>query len=244
MEESLNLRESPQVQELILTLERENLPQQKEAVVFLVEYLDSMEKRLSEMSQEIRSMRGEVQGLKNRNLREKCSALVSVAEKKATQAKQWFSTVKKNFLRSVGNVLQGFQELGKAGLLEGVRMMRIPTVISKLGDGFETISVSLYQCSGRLDTVRKEWEQAKNHLYGAKQAMLGKEQGGTKESTVLSKLEKALDAWGDIFFHFSQNTQRVLEKVSEPRSVREKLHKLKMAQPGKHFANKGKELSR
>ena len=68
-ESALALREHPQIIELLSVLEQNSLSKQKEEVQALVGYIDGMEEKLSQMMDEMKAMRLEVEKLHDKGIR-------------------------------------------------------------------------------------------------------------------------------------------------------------------------------
>jgi len=115
-EPALALREHPQIIELLSVLEQNSLSKQKEEVQALVGYIDGMEEKLSQMMDEMKSMRLEVEKLHDKGIRARCAQLVGTAEGKIRQGKAMLSTARTNFVSAAGRMLGTFQEKGRAAL--------------------------------------------------------------------------------------------------------------------------------
>ena len=89
-ESALALREHPQIIDLISVLEQSGLQKQKEEVQALVGYIDGMEEKLSQMMEEMKAMRLEVEKLHDKGIRARCAQLVGTAEGKIRQGKPCF----------------------------------------------------------------------------------------------------------------------------------------------------------
>ena len=89
-ESALALREHPQIIELLSVLEQNSLSKQKEEVQALVGYIDGMEEKLSQMMDEMKAMRLEVEKLHDKGIRARCAQLVGTAEGKIRQGKPCF----------------------------------------------------------------------------------------------------------------------------------------------------------
>ena len=79
-EPALALRDHPQIIDLISVLEQNGLQKQKEEVQALVGYIDGMEEKLSQMMDEMKAMRLEVEKLHSKGIRTQCAQLVGTAE--------------------------------------------------------------------------------------------------------------------------------------------------------------------
>ena len=87
--QTISLNVHPQILDLYEVLEKNGLHKQKEDVQSLVGYVESMEYNLSVMMNEIQEMHAEVKRLHDRGIRNQCGKIISKAEDKIHQAKQW-----------------------------------------------------------------------------------------------------------------------------------------------------------
>lgn len=174
-ESALALREHPQIIELLSVLEQHSLSKQKEEVQALVGYIDGMEEKLSQMMDEMKAMRLEVEKLHNKGIRTQCAQLVGTAEEKIRQGKAMLSTARTNFVSAAGRMLGTFQEKGRAALRHAVQALRIPAVLSRMERGFSHASQAMEQCAGKLDVIRDELHQAGGHMKNAGRTLAGKE---------------------------------------------------------------------
>ena len=100
------LKEHPQIVELLDTLDKNGLMKEKNEVQSLVSYIGGMEETLTEMLGELQDMRREINLIHNNTLRSKCHTLV---EKTEGKIRQGFSAVKKmkdNLIQSAGNAVR------------------------------------------------------------------------------------------------------------------------------------------
>lgn len=170
-ESALALREHPQIIELLSVLEQHSLSKQKEEVQALVGYIDGMEEKLSQMMDEMKAMRLEVEKLHDKGIRARCAQLVGTAEGKIRQGKTMLSTARTNFVSAAGRMLGTFQEKGRAALRHAVQALRIPAVLSRMERGFSHASQAMEQCAGKLDVIRDELHQAGGHMKNAGRAL-------------------------------------------------------------------------
>ena len=100
------LREHPQVAELIDTLDKNDMHKEKAEVESLVDYIGDMEQTLSEMLKEMQSMRLEINLIHNSSLRVKCQNLVQKTDGKIRQALSVVGRVKDNLIKSAAKLIQ------------------------------------------------------------------------------------------------------------------------------------------
>lgn len=169
-ESALALREHPQIIELLSVLEQNNLSQQKEEVQALVGYIDGMEEKLSQMMEEMKAMRLEVEKLHDKGIGARCAQLVGTAEGKIRQGKTMLSTARTNLVSAAGRIAGTVKEKGRDALRHAVQALRIPAVLSRMERGFSHASQAMEQCAGKLDVIREELHQAGSHMKSAGRA--------------------------------------------------------------------------
>ena len=126
------LREHPQVAELIDTLDKNDMHKEKAEVDSLVDYIGGMEKTLTEMLKEMQEMRQEINLIHNNSLRVKCQNLVEKTEGKIKQGFVLLGKVKDNVIQSAKNALKAFKERGKEALRSAVKAMKIPETLDSI----------------------------------------------------------------------------------------------------------------
>ena len=248
-ESALALREHPQIIELLSVLEQHSLSKQKEEVQALVGYIDGMEEKLSQMMDEMKAMRLEVEKLHNKGIRTQCAQLVGTAEEKIRQGKAMLSTARTNFVSAAGRMLGTFQEKGRAALRHAVQALRIPAVLSRMERGFSHASQAMEQCAGKLDVIRDELHQAGGHIKNAGLALAGKEPQESKELSadkgVLAKLRSFVLYCGKAFSEMDRDTALTVERINGGRSsVKTEVQGLKSAQAGQRRQAASKEQAR
>lgn len=248
-ESALALREHPQIIELLSVLEQNSLSKQKEEVQALVGYIDGMEEKLSQMMDEMKAMRLEVEKLHDKGIRARCAQLVGTAEGKIRQGKTMLSTARTNFVSAAGRMLGTFQEKGRAALRHAVQALRIPAVLSRMERGFSHASQAMEQCAGKLDVIRDELHQAGGHIKNAGLALAGKESQESKELSadkgVLAKLRVVFLLCGKACSDMDHDISRAVERLSGGRSsVKTELQGLKSAQAGQRRQAASKEQAR
>ena len=127
------LREHPQVAELIDTLDKNDMHKEKAEVESLVDYIGDMEKTLTEMLKEMQEMRQEINLIHNNTLRVKCQNLVEKTEGKIKQGFALLVKVKDNVIQSAKNALKAFKERGKEALRSAVKAanvnIKVPIIV-------------------------------------------------------------------------------------------------------------------
>lgn len=244
-EQAIALREYPQLIELLAVLEQNGLTKEREEVSSLVEYIGSMEDTLAQIRSELQEMHEEVKCIQDKGLQIRCSRLLGTAQEKVMQTGEMVSTVKTNFVRAAGNAVKTFKEKGRTALVQAVRAMKIPTVLSKMKNSLHTVGKSMQEAAGKVDAKREQLHEAGAHLQNAGRALSGKpaQAVSTLESDkgILAKLRKSLEGLGRTFSAMGDragNLEETLQKDGSEQkpSVKTSLRVLKSGQAAKTSA--------
>ena len=110
------LKNNPQIIELLETLEENGMHKEKGEVSALVSYIGDMEHTLSAMLVEMQEMRKEVNMIHNSSVKAKCETLIRTADGKIRQGVAAVSKAKNNLIASAANAMKAFREKGKEAL--------------------------------------------------------------------------------------------------------------------------------
>ena len=239
-----NLKEHPQIVELLDTLDKNGLMKEKNEVKSLINYIGDMEETLTGMLGELQDMRREINLIHNNTLRNKCHTLV---EKTEGKIRQGFSAVKKmkdNLIQSAGNAVRAFREKGRDALAESVRAMKIPEALDKLSALFHRLSKDMAQDTMKLSSMNAELQSAKGHFKNMGLLLVGKaakESEHTKtDKGILSRLSRLCDKVQRGFSSLEQKAMDAADKLRVNRvkvSVKENLNRYKAAAKGEKQAD-------
>ena len=242
------LREHPQVAELIDTLDKNDMHKEKAEVDSLVDYIGGMEKTLTEMLKEMQEMRQEINLIHNNSLRVKCQNLVEKTEGKIKQGFVLLGKVKDNVIQSAKNALKAFKERGKEALRSAVKAMKIPETLDKLGSFFGKLSKEVEQDVMQLNSMQSELNSSKGHLKNIGRLLIGRESKEVEQSKsdkgVFSCFGKLLAKISKGFGTLSQKAMDKADKIrvtNVKESVKNELDTLKSLNQGRSVSDPSRE---
>lgn len=242
------LREHPQVTELIDTLDKNDMHKEKAEVESLVDYIGDMEKTLTEMLKEMQEMRQEINLIHNNTLRVKCQNLVEKTEGKIKQGFALLGKVKDNVIQSAKNALKAFKERGKEALRYAVKAMKIPETLDKLGSFFGKLSKEVEQDVQQLNSMQSELNSSKGHLKNIGRLLIGRESKEVEQAKsdkgVFSRFGKLLEKIGKGFGALSQKAMDKADKIrvtNVKESVKNELDTLKNLNHGRSVSDPSRE---
>ena len=212
-----NIKEHPDVQELIDTLDKNGLEKEKVEVVSLADYIVDMETTLSGMLKEMQAMRNEVNLIHNSSLRARCGRLVDKTETSIKQAVGIVRSIKEKFVESSKTALQSFKGKGKDALQKAVNGMKIPETLDKLKSFFQKVSKSLEQDAKQIDIMSSELNKSKTHFKNFGRALFGKEvkeaEYVKQDKGLLPSIRKGYEKLAKGFSSLSQKASNLADKL-------------------------------
>ncbi len=210
------LKEHPQIAELMDTLEKNDMHKEKRDVEALVDYIGDMENTLTEMLKEMQSMRLEINLIHNSSLRVKCQNLVQKTDGKIRQALSVVGRVKDNLIKSAANAVKAFKEKGKEAFKKAFNAMKIPATLDKLGKMFGKLSADLSQDSKQLSSMQSELNSAKGHFKNVGRILIGKEAKESEDKAdrgTLNRLGKLFEKLGRGFSSLEKKAYDNADKI-------------------------------
>ncbi|MCR5636211.1 MAG: hypothetical protein K6F76_03405 [Clostridiales bacterium] len=242
------LRDHPQIAELMETLEKNDMHKEKEKVESLVDYIGDMEQTLTEMLREMQDMRKEVSLIHNNSIRVKCQNLVQKTEDKIKQGLAVVVKIKDNLIQSAKNAVKTFKEKGKEAFHNAVIAMKIPETLDKLADLFGKFSRDIEQDIEKVKSMQTELSSAKGHLRNFGRLLIGKSakeaEKANADKGILMRFGKLLDKMSNGFGNLSQKAMDKADtiRISHVRdSVRKELDALKEIKTGRAKSDSARE---
>ena len=132
MSETVNLKEQPDIKELIYVLESNGLKRGQQEVESLVDILENIGEQFTQMLGELQAVRGELANMQNKGIRATVSRTLENAEGKTQEILGKIFEIRKNLVCSAKNAVAVFKEKGVDALRKAVSAMKIPQVLSAI----------------------------------------------------------------------------------------------------------------
>lgn len=211
------LKNNPQIIELLETLEENGMHKEKGEVSALVSYIGDMEHTLSAMLVEMQEMRKEVNMIHNSSVKAKCENLIQTADGKIRQGVASVSKAKNNLIVSAANAMKVFREKGKEALKNAVKAMKIPETLDKLGKVFHSFAVSMNESAKNVQNARAELGGAKRHILNAGRLFFGKgakeQELAVRDKGILSRLQSLFGKLGNGFSALESKSNNLADKL-------------------------------
>ena len=212
-----DLKSNPQIEELMDTLEKNDMHKEKAEVESLVDYIGDMEQTLSEMLKEMQDMRQEINLIHNSTLKATCEILVQKTEKSINQVVAVVKKVKDNLVQSAKNAVKAFKEKGRDAFVKAVRAMKVPETLDKLTGLFLICSKDAKENAAQLQSMQSELSTAKGHLKNVGLLLIGKSARESEEvksdKGVLGRLGKLMEKIGKGFEGVAQRAADRADKI-------------------------------
>ena len=229
-----DLRAHPQIEELIETLDQNEMHKEKAEVESLMDYIGDMEKTLADMLKEMQGMRKEIDLIHSSTLRAKCLVLVEKTEGGIRQAVAVVVKVKDNLIDSAKKAVKAFKEKGRDAYIKAVRAMKVPETLDKLAGLFAVMSKDTRENAKQLVQMQSELNIGKAHFKNVARLFAGRQtkdlESVKADKGVLSGIGKTMERIGKGFEGLAQKAMDKADKIRAAKvreSVKDTLDALK-----------------
>ena len=207
-----DLREHPQIEELLETLDKNEMQKEKAEVESLVDYIGSMETTLTDMLKEMQEMRKEIDLIHNGTLKAKCLVLVEKTEGGIKQAFAVVVKVKDNLVESAKKAVKEFKEKGRDAFVKAVCAMKVPETLDKLAGLFVIMSKETKENAKQLSEMQSELNVGKAHIKNVGRLLTGKL---TKDADTVKTDKGILASLGKMHEKISNGFQSLAQKAMD-----------------------------
>ena len=247
--EKIPLSEQPELKELFTILDGNGMDKEKQEIESLVHYIESMEMGFSQVLDELKEVRGQLEQIQDKGVKATVQRVVDKVETKVSEVKSQLVTVKNNLVNSAANAVDAFKKKGVAALQKTVNVMGIYSALSHVKLGLQNAVKSVNETISKIGTINSELHFIGEHSKNIGRTLFGRQ---AKEVTphnpdkgVLEKIQKLFAATGSLLSNMEKMTDNTMKKVAklEQRggkkpSVKESLKAIRAEQSAKQADSK------
>lgn len=219
MEAAVNLREQPDIKNLLYALESSGLKKEQQEVETLVDYLEGMENQFSRMLSELREMQGTLTKIQDKGIRATVSRIVVNAEGKWREMQGQVSLIRENLIRSARNAVSAFKERGAEALRKMVFAMKIPNALCLMKNVLHSGMESMNRKAAKIAIIGGELGKAKGHLKNVVRVLTGKKAKDLTERNsdrgILAFIQKTCLTCGKMYSAMEQKTDFALKRIEQ-----------------------------
>ena len=219
MEQETQLRELPDIKELLEVLEQNGLEKEQNEVESLVDCLESMENQFKEVMSELKEVRGQLTQIQDRGIRAATAKVLDGAESKVKEIGGQIKLVKENLVRAAKKAVREFKEKGVDALKKIISGMRIPGALSLIQRGLESGKNTMNRSAEKISVIREELHEAGEHTRNVGRLLLGRERKEPEKKAadrgVLVVIQKLYSSCGRLFSEMEKNTGRTVKKMED-----------------------------
>lgn len=218
MSEAVNLKEQPDIKDLIYVLESNGLKRGQQEVESLVDILENIGEQFTQMLGELQAVRGELVNMQNKGIRATVSRTLENAEGKTQEMLGKIFEVRKNLVCSAKNAVAVFKEKGVDALRKAVSAMKIPQVLSAIKNMLHNGKDRMNEKAEKTQILAQEIYKAKEHRKNIGRIIIGKQ---VKEPTeqadrgILVKIRRTFLSCEKVYASMEQKAEKALNRVEE-----------------------------
>lgn len=253
----------PDVKELLQILIENNQQQAAQSVVFMMNFMDSMEEQLQSVNQGLQAVRKELTGLQQHTpentMKVRLSELIKGLEEKVHQLQEQITQMKVKLNHKANQVIRDFKKRGAAALGNVTKALGIAAVLSALNKSFEQGFANMDQGIAKINDIEQTYREAVGRVKNAGRVLVGKEiekEVVYPEKGLFAALRKPFQSMKNVYALGGAETKRAFTKVTQieksgeqaktgKKSISQRLKELKEKQENKEAVQptkmKGKE---
>ena len=220
---------------LIDELDKRGLDKERNEVVGLVHYLESMEQQFINVLDELQHVRSQLEKIQDKGIRKAVLKITDKAKEAVTKSFSKINTVKSNLSHFFKNVSKGIKKRSTQALKKAVKGLRIPNALAQIKTELSNLKNNLYRKANKIEIVKYEVDSAKNHIKNAFRALFSRAYKPDKHSDkgVLSFINKSFLKCGNMVSKMERAAETVMNKSSQfiekedKQSVKNELDSLK-----------------
>lgn len=224
--EKIPLSEQQELKELFTVLGGNGMDKEKQEIESLVHYIESMEMGFSQVLDELKEVRGQLEQIQDKGVKATVQRVVDKAETKVLEVKSQIVTVKNNLVKSAVNAVDAFKKKGIAALQKAVNAMGIYSALSHVKLGLQNVVKSVNEDISKIGTISSELHSIGEHSKNIGRTLFGRQ---VKEVTsqnpdkgVLAKIQKLFAATGSLLSNMEKMTDNTMKKVAKLEQCEEK----------------------
>lgn len=214
---SVPLMEQEQLQELLQILEDNGMKEEKQQVMGLAQYLDTMDEQLGAVLTELKEVKEQLGEIKDSGIKATALRVVTRVEGKIQEAKSQVHGLKEKFMEGVKKTVETFHQKGVLALAKTVDFLGIQKGIQKIHTHLEQSILAADRVMDRLGNIADEMHEAKTHMGNIGRELAGKEWKRTTARDVekgpVFQIQKTLFHAIGVMNGMKQRTETALQRV-------------------------------
>lgn len=216
MSEAVNLKQQPDIKELIYILESNGLERGQQEVESLVDFLENIGEQFTQMLGELQGVRSELVNMQNKGIRATVSRTLENAGEKTQEIMGKVFEIRKNLICSAKNAVEVFKEKGVDALRKAVSAMKIPRVLSAIKNMLHNGKDRMNEKAEKTQMLAQEIYKAKEHRKNIGRIIIGKQAKEPTEQAdrgILTKIQRAFLSCGKVYAAMEQKAEKALNRV-------------------------------
>jgi hypothetical protein len=230
------------ISELLKVLIETNREQGAQSVVFMLQFMDTMESELKSVNEELAKVRQELKSIPMKTetapLRNRLAKLIKGLEEQVQFLQVKLKEMKTTLNQKAGEVVTDFKQHGVKALANVTKVLGICTMLTSIHSSMEKGFAKVEKKIENINRIEKKYREVTQHLKNAGRVLQGKEPGEIKypEKGLFESMRKSHRAMKNIYARGMAETKHAvvkmtaLEKQGQKKSITEKLKDFKEQQ--------------
>lgn len=240
------------VEELLKILIENNQQQAAQSVAFMMEFMNSMGEELTGVTNELKSVREELNVLKDTpetaTIKERLSNMAKNLEQKVISLQKQIKDMQGALNEKAAEVIDNFKRQGIKALANVTKVLGIKKMLTSIQKSFEKQFEKIEASLGRIDEAERKYREVAMHVKNAGRTLKGKDiqkEVVFPEKSVFVNLRKPYQSMKNIYVGGRMEVRRALAKLTYlERAGKQVAKKLPIAEKLKNFKESQGKLNK
>lgn len=232
--ETRSLADYDNIQKFLELLDYHEMKAEKEQLQFIIDYVDTTEKHLDEVLNELKNVREELNTINNKSIKDTALKAVNTITDKVNQAKQTIIKFKDHVKSTVDKALHECKAKGKEALTGTMISLNVKGFLQHMKNHFDDIVQTSDQHIDKLTKLGDEIHNVNHHFTNLGRLLLGKTEKQLEprnhDAGIISKVQYHLFKKMDNMTEMSHLTDRFIKDIEKREQIYENKQKTSVKQ--------------
>lgn len=214
-----SLKDYESIKEFIELLEYQGMNNEKKQLEFIIDYVDTTEKQLDAVLNELHNVRMELGTIQQKTLKATALRAVDNVTDKVNLAKDNIIKTKEFIKTTIEHGIKEFKSKGKDALVSTMKALNVKSLLQKCQHCFDKIQQSADKSIDTLTRLGNEIHQVNNHFKNIGRIIIGKDPIALKKRNhdkgVISLTQNGLFKIMEKMTYLSAKTKENIKKIDK-----------------------------
>lgn len=216
---AIPMKDEPVIQEYLVALMKSGKHKDVKDTKELLEYLDTMEQKFTELIQEVTSLKETIQTLQNPETKSRLTVITDKLELAVNHTKGLLEKTKNSFRTAVKKSVDEFKSKGKHAVIQTVETLHFKQALQNIGRSLAFTNGAIGAFNGKVAEITAQSRNIKHNFKNIGRIMIGKDvvpyQGDQQKLNMLQHIGVGLNQKIEVLYQKTQSAYKKLDELDK-----------------------------